>query len=223
MKPVASHRLTIVSELSPLAFVALVGSLALVWFLMLLGEGSVRDHALFLDLYARDHPTLVSAALEITDLGIPPVYDAIAAVAALVLVFRRRITASAVLLAVTISGRILEELQKAHFALARPPGHFQLAPTATFAFPSGHASNAMTTYLAAALLLAGTTRWARWAVVPALLTAFAVGLSRVMLGVHWPSDVIGGWAFGAFWALTCLRVADVLYMRETLRTREALT
>jgi undecaprenyl-diphosphatase len=62
----------------------------------------------------------------------------------------------------------------------------------------------MLTWLALALLLAPVRRTA--AVALAVTLAVAVGLTRLVLHVHWPSDVIGGWAFGAAWALLVLRL-----------------
>ncbi len=68
-------------------------------------------------------------------------------------------------------------------------------------FPSGHAANSMIAYLAIAWLAFDDPVHRRWAVAAALLLSFLIGLSRPMLGVHWPSDVIAGWAFGLFWTL----------------------
>jgi undecaprenyl-diphosphatase len=62
-------------------------------------------------------------------------------------------------------------------------------------------------YLTLALVLTAGTRWHRAAVVGAILLSVLIGTSRVMLGVHWPSDVIGGWAFGMLWVLVTLRLA----------------
>jgi undecaprenyl-diphosphatase len=59
--------------------------------------------------------------------------------------------------------------------------------------------------------LAGRTRWRHAAAAGALLIAFLTGLSRVMLGVHWPSDVIGGWSFGLLWVLLTLPAAERLF------------
>ena len=77
----------------------------------------------------------------------------------------------------------------------------------TSSFPSGHAANSMIFYLALALVLTAGTRWHRPAAVAALLLSLLIGTSRVMLGVHWPSDVVGGWAFGLLWVLLTLRLA----------------
>jgi membrane-associated phospholipid phosphatase len=62
-------------------------------------------------------------------------------------------------------------------------------------------------WLGAALLLArGRAR--PWALAAAALVAFAVGLTRPMLGVHWPSDVVAGWSFGLFWTLLLIRIVE---------------
>jgi undecaprenyl-diphosphatase len=62
-------------------------------------------------------------------------------------------------------------------------------------------------YLTLALVLTAGTRSHRFAVAGAILLALLIGISRVMLGVHWPSDVIGGWSFGMLWVLLTLRLA----------------
>jgi undecaprenyl-diphosphatase len=75
-------------------------------------------------------------------------------------------------------------------------------------FPSGHAANSMIVYLALALLAFDDPRHRRWAVAGALLLSFLIGLSRPMLGVHWPSDVVAGWAFGLLWTLLVLGLSS---------------
>ena len=60
-------------------------------------------------------------------------------------------------------------------------------------------------YLTLALALTAGTRWHRIAAAGAILLSLLIGTSRVMLGVHWPSDVIGGWAFGLLWVLLTLQ------------------
>ena len=77
----------------------------------------------------------------------------------------------------------------------------------TSSFPSGHATSSMIFYLALALVLTAGTRWHRIAAAGAVLLSLLIGASRVMLGVHWPSDVIGGWAFGMLWIMLTLRLA----------------
>ena len=78
----------------------------------------------------------------------------------------------------------------------------------TSSFPSGHATSSMIFYLTLALALTSEMRWRGLAVAGAILLSFLIGISRVMLGVHWPSDVVGGWAFGMLWVLLTLRLAE---------------
>jgi undecaprenyl-diphosphatase len=50
----------------------------------------------------------------------------------------------------------------------------------------------------------------------AIFLTFAIGVSRVYLGVHWPTDVLGGWTLGAAWALLCWVVALLLQQKKTV-------
>jgi undecaprenyl-diphosphatase len=109
------------------------------------------------------------------------------------------------LLVILVSEKLLVEAMKAGFDRARPDVAGHQVAVHSLAFPSGHSANAMTVWLAIALLATGP-RWRRPAVAAALAVAFLVGLSRLLLQVHWPSDVAGGWAFGAAWTLLLVRL-----------------
>jgi len=113
----------------------------------------------------------------------------------------RRHPRSAVFAAVAIVGSALLNIAVKHlFARARPALWLSLAPETTYSFPSGHAMGSAT--VACVLgCLAWSTRW-RWPVI-ALGAAFTlgVGLSRIYLGVHYPSDVLAGWSAAIAWTL----------------------
>nr|WP_123770937.1 phosphatase PAP2 family protein [Vulcaniibacterium tengchongense] len=117
----------------------------------------------------------------------------------LVLAALRRFRA-ATFAAVALGGSaLLNMATKAVFARDRPALWESIAPETTYSFPSGHAMGSMT--LAAVLvLLAWRSRW-RWPLA-ALMGAFVllVGASRVYLGVHYPSDILAGWAAATAWA-----------------------
>jgi undecaprenyl-diphosphatase len=83
-----------------------------------------------------------------------------------------------------------------------------LEAVTSMSFPSGHAANAMITYMAIALLVPVRQRNRAIMVGLGLALALQAGWSRVALGVHWPSDVVGGWAFAVFWITLCMRLAS---------------
>jgi undecaprenyl-diphosphatase len=102
---------------------------------------------------------------------------------------------------VALGGSALLNLgAKQLFGRARPTLWESIAPEATFSFPSGHAMGSMT--LAAVLmLLAWRTRWRWWIAVPMLAFVVMVGLSRIYLGVHYPSDILAGWTAALAWTV----------------------
>ena len=185
---------------------ALVG-LALAFAIMLLFGGMELDRGLLLVAYAGDKPQLAAIARVVTELGGAAVLIPATAAGAALLLIRRAWRDAVLLVAVTLSGRLLVALLKDWTGRVRPDPHNHLVPVESLSFPSGHAANATLVWLCFALLLPRTERGRAWAVWAAVWLALAVGGSRVMLGVHWPSDVIGGWAFGLFWTLLLLRLS----------------
>ena len=184
-----------------------VAFLAGLWLsMMLLGAGPV-DQLLLGQLYAAHRPGLRAAAMLVTPLGNWQAVILLSLVAAFWLLYRRKIRSALLLLSVTLLGRGLVEIQKFGIARLRPDELEHLVPVKSLSFPSAHAANSMILLLSLATIAAPRDqRW--WAVPAALVGTFMVGISRPMLGVHWPSDVIGGWAFGAAWVLVMLALSE---------------
>lgn len=181
-----------------------MAALAALWLAMLLlGTGS-EDRAVLLALYAGDEPWLALAALGFTYLGNWPTVVVVTLLGAVWLLYRGKRRAALVLLVASFSGRLLVILEKAYFARLRPEENLRLAEVHYQSFPSGHAANSMIVYLAIALLAFDDPKHRRRAAAGAVLLSVLIGLSRPMLGVHWPSDVVAGWAFGLFWTLLVL-------------------
>ncbi|MEH3144688.1 MAG: phosphatase PAP2 family protein [Methylobacterium frigidaeris] len=91
--------------------------------------------------------------------------------------------------------------------------------TFTASFPSGHAMLSAIAYLTLAILLARVERGRRvkaFVMTLGVVTTLLVGVSRLYLGVHWPSDVLAGWCIGAAWASLCWFVALQLQRREVV-------
>jgi undecaprenyl-diphosphatase len=109
---------------------------------------------------------------------------------------------------------------KAGFERPRPDLVAHAAEVATASFPSGHATLSAVTYLTLGALLARVQprrSLKLYVIGMAALVTVAVGLSRVYLGVHWPTDVLAGWALGSAWALLCWSLALWLQRRGRIR------
>nr|WP_093922227.1 phosphatase PAP2 family protein [Sulfitobacter brevis] len=144
------------------------------------------------------------AMRDLTALGGVTVLTLITVLVLVFLVLRRQ-RASAVLLGVAIlGGQGLSYLMKFSFSRPRPDLVPHGVEVATASFPSGHSMMAAVTYLTLAVMLARAETRPHirgFFIAGAALLTILVGISRVYLGVHWPSDVLAGWTLGAAWAL----------------------
>ncbi len=138
-----------------------------------------------------------------------------AAVLIYLLLIGKRLTAFMVLVSVA-GGTVLASVLKWGIARPRPDLVPHGMEVYTSSFPSGHSTMSAVVYLTLGALLARSQPQQRVKVFLLVLAAAVtviVGVSRVYLGVHWPTDVLGGWALGAGWACLCWLVLLWLQMR----------
>lgn len=135
------------------------------------------------------------------------------------LLIRQRRRAALLVLVAVGGGFLLSMLLKEGFDRPRPDLVPHESHVYTASFPSGHSMMAAATYLALGALLARIHRRRRvktYFLSLAVLLTVAVGVSRVYMGVHWPTDVLAGWAAGAVWALVCWLAALWLQQRGSV-------
>jgi undecaprenyl-diphosphatase len=174
-------------------------------------ESHAFDRSVLLALRTAGDPSmpigpawLRDAAIDITSLGSPTII-ALLTIIATVYLFLARSFRSGIIVALSIGlGAIFERSLKLAFDRPRPDivPHFVIVTSPSF--PSGHATLSAITYLTIGALIARSEPAARMRVFVLAVSVVAtllVGLSRVYLGVHWPTDVLAGWTIGAAWAL----------------------
>lgn len=132
------------------------------------------------------------------------------------LLLQHKFGAMTLVLVAVGGGVLLSLLLKLGFDRPRP----ELVPhgsyVATASFPSGHSMLSAVTYLTLGALLARLhpqRRFKAFFLLVAGLVTFLVGVSRIYLGVHWPTDVLAGWTLGGVWALICWLAARWLQAR----------
>ncbi len=164
-------------------------------------------------------PVVEEAARDVTALGGLTVLGFLILVVSGYLILAGKTRMAGFVLGSIVTGLIASTVLKDIFNRPRP----ELVPHAVFAmnssFPSGHSMLSAITYLTLGALLARSEPRKRikayWMLIAVILTV-AVGITRVYLGVHWPTDVVAGWTAGAVWALLSWLVARWLQRRQAI-------
>ncbi|HJQ58259.1 MAG TPA: phosphatase PAP2 family protein [Vineibacter sp.] len=191
--------------------------------LVVAGESASFDRAVLLALRRADDPGIAlgpawlpTVMRDLTALGGVAVLSLIVGFAALYLVLVRKRHAALFLLAAVLGGLAISQGLKSLIDRVRP----DLVPGAPLelsaSFPSGHTMLSAVTYLTLGALLTrveGDRRGRPFFVIVAVILSVLVGVSRVFLGVHWPTDVLAGWCLGAAWAMLCWTLALWLQRR----------
>lgn len=162
---------------------------------------------------------LEEAARDVSALGGVMVLTLLTVAVAGFLLLRRRYRALVFLLVAVIGGTLVSSILKEAFDRPRPDIVPHLAHVSTASFPSGHSMLSAVVYLTLGALLSrliGDRRSRVYALIMAILTSVLVGVSRVYVGVHYPSDVLAGWTAGLAWAVLCWLAAYRLQQRAPI-------
>jgi undecaprenyl-diphosphatase len=187
------------------------------------GETQAIDRTLLLMLRSSENLAdplgpawLEEVGRDMTALGGVAVLTLLTLAVAVFMALRRLWSAAGLLLAAVGSGVLVSTVLKDTFERARPDLVPHGSYVASASFPSGHSMMAAVVYLTLGALLARVEPDGRVKVFVlgmAILLTLLVGLSRVYLGVHWPTDILAGWTLGAAWALLFWLIARTLQRR----------
>ncbi len=179
---------------------------------------TVADVQLSIWLHLHTSPLLTSAMFVVTFLGSTTGVIIIAVAFGLYLIWQRRFYWLAVLASAVLGGMLLNKILKYAFHRPRPSFNDPLLTITSYSFPSGHTMGATVLYgVIAAYLFTNTTGWRRRALIvfSASFLILLVAFSRMYLGAHYLSDVLGAMAEGLAWLTLCLTVAHFIWRRRS--------
>jgi undecaprenyl-diphosphatase len=169
------------------------------------------DHAILhalrdADGHARGPHWLQTALLNLSALGSTAVMTLLVTLAAAVLLLKRRARLALLVIGCGVGAAIAVIVLKDHVGRERPMVVVALEAARGLSFPSGHSLSASAIYPTLGILLATAfpeRRLRVFTIATTVVLALVIGFTRVYLGVHHPTDVIGGWMLGLAWAIVC--------------------
>jgi undecaprenyl-diphosphatase len=192
--------------------------------LLLVFHGDIRhptiswlDESLPNELHSDASGCLTMLMLGLTIVGSPPVVVSLMAILLVWMIFSKRYGDAIGLTLSEVGALLLNQVSKEAFHRARPDPVWAIVHEHSFSFPSGHAMLGIVSYGTIAYLLIRHThsRASRRAIgVVFAMLIFGIGISRVYLGAHYPSDIIAGWLAGGVWLAAIIFAVDILHKIE---------
>lgn len=173
------------------------------------------DNQVLLAIHAHTTPLWNTIMLHTTNIGSPLFACVIAFCICLYLAYKKQVTRFMILAGSMVGSAGLAFVIKSIVERPRPHlWHHQLLHETGFSFISGHATMSMT-LAAAVIAVVWYTRWRWWAVAVGACYVLYVGFSRLYLGVHYPTDIIGGWIVASAWVLITVLTIRLLLGAQT--------
>jgi undecaprenyl-diphosphatase len=193
----------------------IIGSLTLLIVILLFeqvlqGKSFAFDKSLLIEIHTFSNPQLDLLMLAITYLGNPSSIVTLFLLSFLLLWWKNDYLEAKIFMLASLGALFLNVGLKLFFTKNRPQLWDQLIIEKSFSFPSGHAIGSMVLYGFLGYLLAN--RYPKLAVLIYGLTTIlilSIGFSRLYLGVHWPTDIIGGYAIVFLWLMACLTTLKI--------------
>ncbi|WP_051946460.1 phosphatase PAP2 family protein [Verrucomicrobium sp. BvORR106] len=195
------------------------------------GESHAYDEAILRSLRQPADPSvpvgptwLREASRDITALGGGTVVTLVTLAVLGFLLLRQKFALMLVVLAAIAGGGLLSSVLKGFFGRERPAHIPHLMEATSPSFPSGHSMLAAIVYLTLGAMLGRITQRRRekyYFLIVAVVIVILVGLSRMYLGVHFPTDVLAGWSAGIVWAVFCASVARWLQQKGQVEPPDA--
>lgn len=206
--------------IATIGIVGLASCLLILFVLAKLAEEVLEREAFAFDtnfllwLHQFANPNLDHLMLFVTNIGNPSTVVIVAGVNILLLWWRRYREEAKFFVLACLGGLMLNTGLKLFFCKPRPELWHQLISEKSFSFPSGHALGSMVLYGFIAYEL--TTQFPSFAKVIYSLTVIlitSIGISRLYLGVHWPTDIIAGYGVGFLWLMICITMLKLQKLR----------
>ena len=197
----------------PLSFIVLLGCMCLLALFGWLSQEVLEKEAFGFDttillwLHHHSNSTIDNLMLNITNLGNPEFVVVLVTISFSLLLWHKRFWAAQILFLTCLGALILNQGLKLIFAKPRPQLWTPLIVEHSYSFPSGHALGSSVLYGFLAVVLAREYPHYRIGIYSmTILLVGSIGLSRLFLGVHYPTDIIAGDAVGLLWLITCVAI-----------------